>query len=731
MPMPMRRIRSPWKQAALRLAALSSTALCAPALAQTAEPEPATELSPVVVSARREQPQQTAPQSITTLDRGFIKSSGIEDVADIALSVPGVVVSDQNASFGSANIFIRGVGTAVRGVGVSTGVAVYRDGVYQPSPTAILSAFNDLERIEVVRGPQGALQGRNATGGAINLISRAPADVFEAQGDVSLGSFGMRQARASLNLPVADDRLAVRGSMIAERRDSYTRNLRREEAGLDPDLDADVVAVRGAAAARLSERATLTVRASHLEDEAYGKFEARNAAPGGLFAVATALFGLPAPSSNGDDPHEVRSDLLDPIGRLEQSELSAELKADLGFASLRVISAVQSERVLRVIDGDGTDTPLSLNRLDGEADAYSHELQLVSRDRGRWSWLGGLYLFGQDARQVLGTEVFNGLVKTAFDATLDNRAYAAFGQVDWRPVPTLQVSAGLRYSQETKRHRLLINKALATASTGEVRDEDLSPSLIVQWRPRPGLMSYVSAAKGFKAGGFNSTQNQAPYGQETIWNYEAGVKASWLGGRMITNASAFTYRYDQLQTQVSQASAGGTVTVLTPDAEAIGGEFELVAKPAPAALIRLGLSLLDATISSDLVATNPATGGPSQIQGNRLPRAPRLTLNAVGEYGFRRSWGTLTPRLEVQHTSAQDFDLFNTPAARQAAYTLWNGGFTLSAPDDRVSLQIFAKNLTDEAYRLASVAATAATGVGVVDFWGTPRTFGARLGLRF
>jgi iron complex outermembrane receptor protein len=247
----------------------------------------------------------------------------------------------------------------------------------------------------------------------------------------------------------------------------------------------------------------------------------------------------------------------------------------------------------------------------------------------------------------------------------------------------------------------------------------------------PRLMSYLSAAKGFKAGGFNSTQNQDPYGPETIWNYEAGVKASWLGGRMIINASAFTYRYDQLQTQVPQASLGGTVSVLTPDAEAVGGELELVAKPVKTALIRVGISALDATVVSDLTATSTATGAPANIRGARLPRSPRLTLNALGEYGFRLPRLTITPRLEVQHTSAQEFDLFNSEAARQGAYTLWNAGATIAAPDDRVSLQLYGKNLTDEAYRTASVAATSPSGVGVVDFWGTPRTFGARLGVDF
>lgn len=718
----------PW---AFGLSLLSSSAVCPLVQAQTVDSELPVELDPVVVSARREQPQQQAPQAITTLDRGFIEASGVEDVADIALTVPGVVVSDQNASFGSAAIFIRGVGTAVRGLGVSTGVALYRDGVYQPSPTSILSAFNDLERIEVVRGPQGALQGRNATGGVINLISRAPADVFQAEGDASAGSFGMRQARASVNLPISEERFAVRGAMITERRESYTRNLKREELGLRPDLDADLLAFRGSALARLSEQLTLTARASHLRDDAYGKFEARNAAPGGLFGLARTLFRLPSPSPNGENRQEVRSDVLDPLGRLEQSELSTELKADLGFASLKLISAMQAEELLRVIDGDGTDTPLSVNRLGGQSESYSHELQLISRSGGRVSWLGGVYVFGQEGRQVLTTEVFNGAVRTVFDAHIDNRAYAAFGQVDWRLTNTLQLSGGLRYSDETKQHRLLINTVVAPASTGEVRDQDLSPSLILRWRPRSGLMSYLSAARGFKAGGFNSTQNQDPYGQETIWNYEAGVKAAWLGGRMITNASAFAYRYDQLQTQVPQASLGGTVTVLTPDAEAVGGEFELVAKPVPAALVRLGLSVLDATITSDLTATNTATGTPSNVQGARLPRAPRLTLNASGEYGFRFARASVTPRLEVQHTSAQDFDLFNTAAARQEGYTLWNAGVSIAGPSDRVSLQLYGKNITDQDYRVASVAATAPTGVGVVDFWGAPRTFGARLGLRF
>ena len=668
---------------------------------------------------------------MTALDRRTVERSGVDDMAELALQVPGMLVSDQNASFGSANVFIRGVGTAVRGIGVSTGVALYRDGVYQPSPTAILSAFTDIERVEVVRGPQGALHGRNATGGAVNIISRRPSDEFEAQADVSAGSFGMLQARGSVNLPLAADRVAVRAAALSERRESYTRNLAREEAGLEPDLDADLLALKVSAQARLSDGVTLLGRASWLRDEAYAKFEARNAAPGGLFALATAAFRLPPPSPNGSDPYQVRSDVLEPIGRLEQSEASAELNADLGFAALKLISAVQREETRRFMDGDGTDTPLSFNTLTGEADTWSHELQLLSQAAGRLRWLAGLYAFGQEGRQDLLTEVFGGAVRTRFDASLEGRAYAAFGQLEWRVADALIVSGGLRYSDETKLHRLLINGAVAPASTGELRQDDLSPSLIVQWRPNLRVMAYASAAKGFKAGGFNSTQNQAPYGEETIWNYEAGVKTSWLEGRMIANASAFTYRYGQLQTQVAQATLGGTVTVLTPDAEAVGGELEVVARPVKPAMLRLGLSLLDASITSDLTAVNTATGAPESIRGNRLPRAPRFTLSAAGEYAFAFGWGSLTPRLEVTHSSAQDFDLFNNAAARQPAYTLVNASMDIARVGDRVVLQLYARNLTDEAYRVASVAAGSATGVGVVDFWGAPLSAGARLGLRF
>jgi hypothetical protein len=251
--MRMRRTGSPWRQAAFRLAALSSTALCAPALAQTAEPEPVAELSPVVVSARREQPQQTAPQSITTLDRGFIESSGVEDVADIALSVPGVVVSDQNASFGSANIFIRGVGTAVRGVGVSTGVALYRDGVYQPF------AHRHPVGLQRSGADRGDARPARRAAGPQRHGRRHPPDLACAVRRLRRGRRRLgRQLRhapgaASVNLPVVQDRLAVRGAVIAERRESYTRNLRRAEAGLDPDLDADLLAFPGFSA-RAAER---------------------------------------------------------------------------------------------------------------------------------------------------------------------------------------------------------------------------------------------------------------------------------------------------------------------------------------------------------------------------------------------------------------------------------------------------------------------------------------------
>jgi iron complex outermembrane receptor protein len=209
------------------------------------------------------------------------------------------------------------------------------------------------------------------------------------------------------------------------------------------------------------------------------------------------------------------------------------------------------------------------------------------------------------------------------------------------------------------------------------------------------------------------------------------VKTSWLEGRLIANASAFAYRYDRLQTQVNQASLGGTVIVLTPDAQGVGGEIELAAKPVEPALIRVGLSLLEAEITSDLTAVNLATGAPTNLRGSRLPRAPQFTLAATAEYAFTVGPGRITPRLEVQHSGAQDFDLFNNAAARQDAYTLWNASVDLAAPDDRVMLQLFAKNITDEAYRVASVAATGPGGVGVVDFLGTPRTWGARVGVRF
>jgi iron complex outermembrane receptor protein len=465
-------------------------------------------LDPVVVTARRPERRQLTPQSVTVLDRTFVERAQIGDLSELALQVPGMVVSDQNASFGSAAVFIRGVGTAVRGLGVSTGVAVYRDGVYQTSPTSILSTFTDVERVEVVRGPQGALHGRNATGGAVNIISRRPSTVFEAAADIAVGSFDARQARGSINVPL-NDRVAVRAAAVAERRESYTRNLTREAAGLEPDLDADLLALKASALAELGDGVSMLLRAAHLRDDSYAAFEARNAAPGGLFPIAAVLFRLPLPRSNGTDLYEVRSDVLEPVGRLEQSELAAEISAELGFASLRWISAVQSEETARFIDGDGTDTPLSFNAMAGNSDSFSHEIQLISPSGGRVGWLAGLYAFGQGGRQNLVTQVFGGLVRTEYDAHLRNRAYAAFGQVDWDLTEALNLSAGVRYSREAKRHRLRINGAPAAASTGEITDDDLSPSLVLQWRPTSTVMAYASVAKGFKAGGFNSTQDQA------------------------------------------------------------------------------------------------------------------------------------------------------------------------------------------------------------------------------
>jgi iron complex outermembrane recepter protein len=653
----------------------------------------------VVTAQRREERLLDAPIAVSAFTAADLDRAAADDLSDISLLEPSL--STNQVGTGGANVFLRGVGNEIIGVGTDSSVAIYLDGVYLPRFTTALENFVDVERIEVVKGPQGTLYGRNATGGAINIITREPQAQPSLTTDVQLSNYRGRRVRLAAGVPLAEA-LSARISMIHSQRDHYAYN-----PFLDQRLQGeDLVAGNASLKWTPTDDLEILLRYDRTRDDALGVAAVK--------VVARPVVPVPA------DSWQINSDMPDTKGELRSEGASLVARLNLGDVRLISQTAWRDFDTLLNIDTDGYQLPLNHFRNTTEtSESFSQELRVLSTGQGAWEWMAGLFYFQEDARQNLN--VF-GLVPIVGE--LDVAAWAAFGELSYRPTPRLELTAGLRYSHERKDHLASVRGVVSPQSTGVKEWHALTPRFVASYDVAPQTLLYVSASRGFKSGGFNSVGNEPAVDPEFLWSYETGLKSRVMDDRLQMELTAFFYDYADLQVRVVTP----TIVINDNAAEARIKGVELATKWSPLDPLLLSVSL--AYVDSEYVrydTIDPATGVPADLSGNRLVQSPELKLSGGAQYTWTLAESAeLMLRADYSRSGEYFFSQFNTPDVREDGYDLWNASLTLAR--GHWDFAFWGKNLGNE-LRYAQVFDTG--GLGVRAWLAAPRTYGLRVGYRY
>ena len=712
-----------------------------PASAQEA-PEGYFLLEEVIVTAqKREQSLQEVGIAVTAFTGDQLKELGVVNSTDVAAMTPGLNYTIPNAESSQINFFLRGVGLNDFADANENPVAVYVDEIYRPAMGGLSFQLFDVDRVEVLRGPQGSLFGRNTTGGLVHYITRRPTQELDGYLDVAGGSFNEVKLEGAIGGGLGDS-AAGRLSVARHKHDGYTEN----RAGPDYN-ETDAIAVRGQLAFTPADGFDALINAYYSDnDAAVGawqhqatKFDANgDSVPLGpgeqtitVDCNADGMSGAadmrPVPGADcfgyrdpDDDPH---AGDYDREGRVAVETAGAALTLNWSLndnVTLTSITGLQNVDRLQSEDTEAGPFPLVMPTFRAETETFTQEVR-VAGESERFRWLAGLYYFDNKVDGHYSLDLLN-LDFLNFEAyfTQNTQSIALFGQVEFELNADWTLILGMRGGWEEKEMDYLnedtsgfltnvIGLPSSVAfdfdadSVGDLAKRDtgsFSGKLEIDWRPREGLLAYGSISRGVKSPGFNvgfldsnlifasNTAETIPYDEETLTSYEAGFKSSFAGGRARLNGSAFYYDYSDFQTFRFELL---NQVIFNADAEMLGAELELQASPAQGWDFILGLAVLDPE----------AKGIPSPLGGafdRTLVAAPKLSATALVRYEWPALGGKLAVQAWGSYQSSVYYDIQNVSVSKQDGYGLGNLRLSYSDAAERWEVAAFVHNITDKEY---------------------------------
>ncbi|NLG76439.1 MAG: TonB-dependent receptor [Xanthomonadaceae bacterium] len=700
---------------ALTLGALTSIA--------HAQDETSITLEEVVVTATKtgETALQRTPMTISAMSGESIAEAGIGNVRDLAPFVPNLQVAENT---GQAQVYIRGVGTNQVTAGADPSSTVHVDGIYIARPASYFLSFLDVDRIEVLRGPQGTLYGRNSVGGTINVISRKPDNDLQIGLRGEVGNYNRRQVEGYLSGPLAEDRVAASVSVMSSSRDAYRKNI--VPGGKDID-DEDVLAGRAQLRFTPNDNVDVVLRGDWLQDD------------------STIIGFQKLLEPRGTSVDSVLGDFsrvaLDAEQYSRRRIAGASIDATFYLSDHLQLRSLTGWRELDwdlAIDSDASDASLLQTIMTSQQDQISTELNL-SGDFDRVRFVAGLYYFKEDDTQPIVVRSFVPGTESRAYPEVDTESWALFGQLTYDLTDSLSATLGLRYTEEDK--HFAQNAGTYSIGTDTLAGSPViyervgrytaaTPKLGLEWRAAHNAFVYASATRGFKSGGFVSSSRNPEQGfsPEYLWSYEAGVKTDWLNNRLRVNAAAFYYDYDDLQV-LFFLSPGVTDTRNAATASIYGLELEVQAIPLPDLNVGFTLGLLNAEY--DDFASAPRRGNQSvfDASGQKLNAAPRLAFSGHAQYEWTLfSQWSLFVRGEASFKDQQFFTPENLDLESQDAYWLLQGSVGLRDAYGRWTLSAWGRNLLDEDY----VTTTASFAAGrVAGRPGAPRTYGIGFSYRY
>ena len=738
----MQRITRPCVLAGFALGVAMST----PATAQTAEEQAG--LPDIVVTATRmgETELQSTPIAVTALSADQLDDRGVRDVQDLKAYVPSLQVSDLS---GYTQLFIRGIGSNIVFIGSDPSTTIHTDGIYLARPLSYLQDFLDVERVEVLRGPQGTLYGRNSVGGTINIVSRKPSAELEGQVQAAYGSFDRYAAQAYISGPIAG---GVRASLAADisGHDAFRKNV---STGNDAE-DLKSRGVRGQILIPIGASGEWTLRADwSRQSGAFGAYP-KLIRPTGNPTDDAILEDFDKVSMNRDNftvlkNYGVSSDLILPL---------------VDGIKLRSLTGYRVFRGRIVADADASSADVLLNQLRPiRQHQFSQELSLLG-DSERLSWVLGAYYFDERNREPLTLTLFPFGASHIQRPLLQARSIAFFGQGEYRLSDQFSVIAGLRYTRERKRYAIDDYFTASTDTDPSVaeqgfvlsgipglpnpfsidtkrHDDAFTPKFGINFTPGERVLIYASATRGFKSGGYdyganNAVDAAAGYGPEKLWSYELGLKSDWLDRRLRFNLTGFYYDYTDLQVQsyVQIGASLGARTQNAATARVKGIEAEIVARPVRPLELTANVAWLDAKYR-DYPDAFVTTFGNFDASGNRLNNAPRWSATFGAAYTVELAdAGKIVLGADAHVQSRIYFTAANNGlgavtdyAEKQDGYGIVNARIGWTSDDDRIKAQLIATNLFDRDYIVGTANYTAA----IAARQGRPREVLGQVSYRF
>jgi iron complex outermembrane receptor protein len=731
----------------------------APAFAQTtgeqaAAPQtepPADEVEEViyVTARRRAEPLQTTPIAVTAISPADLEERNVTDITGVTGMTPNLKLDAVTYSSQTARIYIRGVGQDDSVVTADPGVGVYIDGVYIGRAQAALQAINDVERIEVLRGPQGTLFGRNTIGGAINIITAPPAADFGGELMVRGGSDSLVESRLSLNLTNSDV-FGARLSVATVDRDGFMTNA----------FDGSDRNSRGLAGGRLSMRyAPGSSLAGNLvmdftdQDRRSSIGECRYTGRGSLVGAAN-LFGFrqacDATVLDGD-PFLGASDFLD-TDTSTNAGATFSLNwtgSSLSFLSISSYREADSELALD-IDVSAANYAHQISPVD--YNQISQELQL-SGSTDEVQYTTGLYYFNEEVDGRATTTVLPQFPLTPAIAPLnalnsivrsqpDNESVAAYGQGSFELGERASVTAGLRYTDEHKEidyvSLLNLTNTVAADFFQQADFSEFTGLLSGAYELSDRVFGYLSVSRGFKSGGFNGRPlpGQAslePFEPELVNSAELGLKSTLAGGKVRLNGALYYNDYEDLQLTIFQAApGGGFASVVRNAAQATvqGAELELRASTGKGFEIFGHLGLIDAQYD-EFFADLDSDGTVTDNTHLDFKHTPPYDFSIGVQYTTAVAGSNLlTLQAEVTGRDETPSVTANVEGTEITAYELLNARAAYDFLNGKVQFALWGRNLTDETYTTTGLSFADSFGFNLV-FYAPPRSYGADLRWRF
>ncbi len=727
----------------------------------------------LVTAERREANLQDVPVAVSAFSQADLQVQQVTTIGDLQSMVPNLSIHVGDAN--NAVVYIRGIGQVDSIAFFEPGVGIYLDDVYLGRAQGAFLDVVDVERIEVLRGPQGSLYGRNTVGGAIKYVSAAPTNELTGSVSATVGNYDRLDLKASVSGPLAGDTLAGRLTVAKMVHEGYSDNA----FDGDNDGDRDVQFARGVLQFEPRDNVSVQLAVDYSDGDPDRSRTPAKETPITIFSIDPFNFGLSSQTFPADDdPFEVNAD----FNLIEFTEtVGYSLNASWDINEALTVKSITSYREMEYgteIDLDGTPVNAFGIFYFNDQRQSSQEFQLAYKG-DRLSAVSGLYYFNEEGDTFDGGVFSNFLLAAAGEASFSTDSYAVFSQFDYDLSDRLTLIFGFRYTEEEKDYARVVEDFNLTLLAGLMVDgsgvisysqpgllnprsrdlqlgggigvarpvADPSPADFDNFSPKLGFKFqwdkdtniYGTLSSGFKSGGFNgrlSDGQQEPYGEETLTSAELGLKTQLFDNRLRVNTALFYNEYDDLQVSSFEASADGTtfVPVFSNAGEAVmqGIELEIVALVTDNLTLNANLGYLDTEYREYFAEVDSVAKTVRDVSDERsLANAPEWDTQLGLRYDMPLlDWGQLTFLADMSYRSKTYLEVNSSENLAQSGYTLFNAALMFESADEHWQVILGGKNLSDKAYRTHAFDLSAFPGVEL-GYYNAPRTYSLSASYQF